>query len=82
MPAKYNKAFGLISESLGSSKRLKKKGLKEAFREAIEQIQQDPYSGTAEKGDLAGLYSYDVYYQGMNYEIAYRIATKKARLLL
>ena len=55
-------------------KKIKEKGLKEAFREAIEQIRQDPYSGTAEKGDLAGIYGYDVYYQGTNYEIAYRIA--------
>ena len=39
-------------------KKLKEKGLKDAFREAIVQIQEDPYCGSAKKGDLAGVYGY------------------------
>lgn len=54
-------------------KKIKEKGLKKVFYEAINQIRQDPYSGTSKKGDLAGIYGYDVYYQSVNYEIAYRI---------
>jgi mRNA interferase RelE/StbE len=56
-------------------KKIKEKGLKDAFLEAINQIREDPYSGAAKKGDLAGIYGYDLYYRGVNYEIAYRIVT-------
>jgi mRNA interferase RelE/StbE len=54
-------------------KKIKEKGLKDVFLDTINRIRQDPYSGIAKKGDLAGIYSYDVYYKGINYEIAYRI---------
>ena len=54
-------------------KKIKEKDLKDSYREAIGQIREDPYSGIAKKGDLAGIYGFDVYYQGVNYEIAYRI---------
>ncbi len=58
-------------------KKITGKGLKNAFLEVINQIRQDPYSGSAKKGDLAGIYCYDLYYQGINYEIAYRIVINK-----
>ena len=51
-------------------KKLKEKGLKEAFRRALHHIAQDPYAGERKTGDLAGLYGYDVYYNKTNYEIA------------
>lgn len=54
-------------------KKIKEKGLKESFHQAINQIREAPYSGAVKKGDLAGIYGYDVYYRGVNYEIAYRI---------
>ena len=54
-------------------KRLKEKGLKSAYRAAFEKIAADPYSGEMKKGDLAGIYCFDVYYSRTNYEIAYRI---------
>jgi len=57
-------------------KKIKERGLKDAFHEAIKLIRQDPSIGTAKKGDLSGIYGYDVYYQGVNYEVAYRIAVK------
>ena len=53
-------------------KKLKEKGLKDAFRKALEEIAQDPYTGESKTGDLWGIYGYDVYYK-TNYEIAHRI---------
>jgi mRNA interferase RelE/StbE len=55
-------------------KKIKGKCLKDAFHEAIQRIRQDPSIGTAKKGDLTGIYGYDLYYRGVNYEIAYRIS--------
>ena len=54
-------------------KKLKEKGLKEAFRRALHHIAQDPYAGERKTGDLAGLYGYDVYYNKTNYELAYTV---------
>jgi mRNA interferase RelE/StbE len=54
-------------------KKIRDKGLKDAFHEAIQRIRQDPSIGAAKKGDLTGIYGYDVYYRGVNYEVAYRI---------
>jgi mRNA interferase RelE/StbE len=55
-------------------KEIKERGLKDAFHEAIRLIRQDPSIGTVKKGDLTGIYGYDVYYRSVNYEIAYRIS--------
>jgi len=54
-------------------KKIKEKGLKKAFQEALEKISSDPYIGELKAGDLAGVYCYDVYYTKTNYELAYRI---------
>ncbi len=55
-------------------KKLKDKRLKKAFSDVINEIRTDPYNnGTSKVGDLAGIYGHDVYYNGTNYEIAYRI---------
>ena len=54
-------------------KKLKEKGLKSAYTEALGKIAADPYIGGLKTGDLAGIYGYDVYYNRTNYEIAYRI---------
>ena len=37
-------------------KKLKEKGLKDAFRNALEAIAQDPYTGESKTGDLSGIY--------------------------
>lgn len=58
-------------------KKLKEKSLKNAYREAILQLGQNPYQGKQKSGDLAGIYGYDVYYSKTNYEIAYRIIEQK-----
>ena len=54
-------------------KKLKEKGLKVAFRKALEAIAQDPYTGESKTGDLSGIYGYDVYYNKTNYELAYTV---------
>lgn len=54
-------------------KKLKDKKLKELFREAIKNISRDYSVGELKKGDLAGIYGYDVYYNKTNYEIAYTV---------
>lgn len=55
-------------------RRLREKALKEAFHTAIQKIRKDPSVGASKTGDLKGLNGYDVYYNGTNYEIAYRIS--------
>jgi len=54
-------------------KKLKEKGLKSAYAEALSRIAANPYIGDYKTGDLAGVYGLDVYYNRTNYEIAYRI---------
>ena len=54
-------------------KKIKDKNLKKKFKDAIEEIRKDPYQRELKKGDLAGIYGYDVYYNKTNYEIAYTI---------
>ena len=54
-------------------RKVKEKGLKKAFQEALQKICSDPYVGELKSGDLAGVYCLDVYYSKTNYELAYRI---------
>lgn len=54
-------------------KKLKDKQLKNAFKEAINSIRENPDIGDAKTGDLSGIYSLDVYHNRTNYELAYRI---------
>lgn len=50
--------------------------LKKMNAAITEDISLSPYeAGVPKKGDLSGIYGYDVYHQGSNYEIAYRIDT-------
>ena len=63
-------------------KKVKEKGLKTAFRRALEEINADPYIGELKTGDLAGIYGYDVYYNKTNYELAYRIYEESGALVV
>ncbi len=54
-------------------KKIKDKNLKEKFREAAYKISENPYIAAEKHGDLAGIRSMDVKYDGVNYEMAYRI---------
>ena len=43
------------------------------FKSAIRDISKNPHIGSLKIGDLNGIYSYDMYYNKTNYEIAYII---------
>ncbi len=55
-------------------KKLKDKPLKIAFKEAIISIRESPEIGDPKTGDLSGIYCLDIYFNRLNYEIAYRIS--------
>ena len=63
-------------------KKIREKGLKTAFRNALTAISSDPYAGGLKTGDLAGIYGYDVFYAGTNYEIAYRVYEDDDRIVV
>jgi mRNA interferase RelE/StbE len=63
-------------------KKLKNKQLKKAFQDALQAIAEDPYAGDEKRGDLAGIYGWDVYYARTNYEIAYRIYEEDGQLVV
>lgn len=54
-------------------KKIKDKKLKKLFKEATEAIQSDYTIGEKKKGDLAGIYSYDIFYNKTNYELSYTV---------
>lgn len=54
-------------------KKIKEKGLKEKYYYAIKEIEADYTVGTMKTGDLLGIYGYDIYYNSINYEIAYKV---------
>ena len=54
-------------------KKLKDKRLKKLYEEAIKAILENPLLGEEKKGDLKGVRGYDIYYNRINYELAYTI---------
>ena len=54
-------------------KKIKDKALKARYKEAIDKIREDHTVGQEKLGDLSGIYSYDIYYNKTNYELAYRV---------
>jgi len=54
-------------------KKLKEKPLFNEYKDAIIKISHDPYIGEKKRGDLNGIYGYDIKYTGVNYELAYMI---------
>ena len=61
-------------------KKIKEKGLKKAFQEALCSIAENPFCGSAKVGDLTGIYGYDVYYnrpiiQPLAYHLLHRCDT-------
>lgn len=55
-------------------KKLRDRALKDKFKDAVTQIQLNPYEiGEAKLGDLAGIYGYDIKHKGTDFEIAYTI---------
>lgn len=56
--------------------------LKDAYRTALDRLKGDPYIGEAKRGDLAGVYGYDVRCAGVSYEIAYVIYEEGQKLMV
>ncbi len=54
-------------------KKLKDKKLKMLYQEAVDKIRADHTVGVAKTGDLSGVYGYDIYYNKINYELAYTV---------
>ena len=54
-------------------KKLKDKKLKILYKEAIDAILDDPTIGEEKTGTLKGVRGYDIYYNQINYELAYTI---------
>lgn len=63
-------------------KKIKDTKLKSKLKDAIYKIAENPFIGQAKKGDLAGIYGYDVYYNKTNYEISYKIYETEDKKLL
>ena len=63
-------------------KKIKDKQLLAAFKTAIDTLKTDPYIGTQKVGDLRGIYGYDIKYNRVNYELAYRIYEEKDQLVV
>ena len=55
-------------------RKLKEKPLKEAYKTALLELKKNPYIGRPKRGDLAGIYGFDVKYRGTNHEIACTIS--------
>ena len=54
-------------------KKLKDRKLKNLYKKAIDEICEDYTIGQEKTGDLSGIYGYDIYYNKVNYELAYMI---------
>ncbi|MCQ2548625.1 MAG: type II toxin-antitoxin system RelE/ParE family toxin [Lachnospiraceae bacterium] len=54
-------------------KKLKDKKLKSLYKDAIDAILQNPMIAEEKTGDLKGIRSYDIYYNRINYELAYSL---------
>jgi hypothetical protein len=62
--------------------KIREKGLKLAFKDAILKISMDPFVGKLKTGDLVGTYGYDVYCNKTNYEIAYKIIEDEDKIVI
>lgn len=60
----------------------KDKPLREKFQEAIKALQLDPSLGDAKKGDLSGVFSFDIRHNKTSYELAYFVEEQENGELL
>jgi mRNA-degrading endonuclease RelE of RelBE toxin-antitoxin system len=63
-------------------KKLKDKQLKALYQEAIDRIREDHTVGEPKKGDLSGVYGYDIYYNKTNYELAYTVEYQAGKIIV
>lgn len=54
-------------------KKIKETALKETYKIALLKLSANPYLGQPKRGDLNGIYGFNVKYKNINYEIAYTI---------
>lgn len=54
-------------------KKLKDKKLRKLYQEAIDEILENPQIGKEKTGDLKSVRGYDIYYNKINYELAYTV---------
>ena len=66
--------------STGAAKYFKK--LKEKFAKEIKKIKENPEIGEMKKSDLAGIYGYDIFYNKINYELAYTIKIEDKKIVI
>lgn len=63
-------------------KKLKDKKLKSLYKDAIDEICLNHTIGELKQGDLAGIYCYDLFYNGTNYELAYRVKYEDGKIVV
>lgn len=63
-------------------KKIKDKKLKTLYQEAVDKILEDHTIGDAKKGDLSGVYGYDIYYNKTNYELAYTVEYVEDKIIV
>ena len=63
-------------------KKLKDKKLKEKYKNAIDLITKDYRIGNLKTGDLSGIYSYDIFYNRTNYELAYSVRIENDEIII
>lgn len=56
--------------------------LSKKYREAIAQIRKSPTIGQPKKGSLKGILGYDIYHNGINYELAYEVVEVRGKVVL
>lgn len=65
------------------TKKVKERQLRNKIKIAIKEIQADPYeAGVKKKGDLSGVFCYDIRHANVSYEIAYIIQEKDKKLII
>ncbi len=63
-------------------KKIKDKKLKHLYREAVDRILEDHTVGEEKTGDLRGIYGYDIYYNKINYELAYTVEYTEDKVIV
>ena len=63
-------------------KKIKDAKLSKAYFGALEKLAEDPFLGQAKRGDLSGVYGYDLRHNGVSYEIAYRVYEQDDKLVV
>ena len=60
----------------------KKKKCNKNSKNAIKKIKENPEIGEMKKSDLAGIYGYDIFYNKINYELAYTIKIEDKKIVI